>query len=95
MGNKTKDEKMDAKEAFETLFGFDITDFGDVYDNSCMGSMFKTLKEAREVKKAYETLKENFYSWKQNFSIYKYSIGWHAVKVSSQVELHDGIEKIE
>lgn len=82
-------------EAFKILLGFDITDFGDVYDNSCMGSMFKTLEEAREVKKAYEILKEGFSSWKQNFSIYKYSNGWYAVEDSSQVELHDGIEKIE
>ncbi len=95
MSNKTKDEKMDVKEAFETLFGFNLADFGDVYNNSCMGSMFKTLEEAREVKKAYERMKEDFSSWKQNFSIYKYSNGWYAVEDSSQVELQDGIEKIE
>ena len=84
----------EVKEAFKTLFGFNLADLGDVYDNSCMGSMFKTLKEAREVKKAYETLKDVF-GWKEKFSIYKYSNGMYAVEDSSQVEIHDGIEKIE
>ena len=79
-------------EAFKTLFGFDFTDFGDVYDNSCMGSMFETLEEAREVKKAYETLKKDF-GWKEEFSIYKYSNGWYAVEDSNQVD--EELEKIE
>ena len=43
--------EMEVMESFETLFGFDFTDFSDVYVNSCMESMFKTLEEAREVKK--------------------------------------------
>ena len=83
---------MDAKEAFEILFGFNLADFDDVFDNSCMGSMFETLEEAREVKKAYEILKEAF-DWKEEFSIYKYSNGWYAVEDSNQVD--EELEKIE
>ena len=48
MKNKTKDEKMDAKEAFETLFGFNLADFDDVFDNSCIGNLCRTLEEARK-----------------------------------------------
>ena len=84
--------KMEVMESFKTLFGFDFTDFGDVYDNSCMGSMFETLEEAREVKKAYEILKKDF-GWKEEFSIYKYSNGWYAVEDSNQVD--EELEKIE
>ena len=87
--------KKEKIEAFKTLFGFNLADFGDVYNNSCMGSMFKTLEEAREVKKAYETLKEDFPSWKQNFSIYKYKNDLYSVEDPDQFELHGGIEKIE
>lgn len=84
--------EMEIMEAFETLFGFDFTDVGDVYDNSCMGSTFETLEEAMEVKKAYEILKEAF-GWKEEFSIYKYSNGWYAVEDSNQVD--EELEKIE
>ena len=92
MENKTKDEKMDAKEAFETLFGFNLADFDDVFDNSCIGNLCGTLEEARKVKKAYEILKEAF-DWKEEFSIYKYSNGWYAVEDSNQVD--EELEKIE
>ena len=81
-------------EAFKTLFGFDFTDFGDVYDNSCMGSMFETLEEAREVKKAYERLNEDF-GWNENLSIYKYKDDLYSVEVSNQFNLQGNIEKIE
>ena len=84
--------EMEVMESFETLFGFDFTDFSDVYVNSCMESMFKTLEEAREVKKAYEILKEAL-DWKEEFSIYKYSNGWYAVEDSNQVD--EELEKIE
>ena len=77
--------EMEVMEAFKTLFGFDHTDFGDVYDNSCMGSMFETLEEAREVKKAYETLKEDF-GWKKEFSIYEYYEGAYAVDCPDDTE---------
>ena len=40
-------------EAFKTLFGFDITDFDSMYENSCMG-ILHSLENARKVKKAYE-----------------------------------------
>ena len=94
MENKTKDEKMDAKEAFKTLFGFDIADFDDVFDNSCIGNLCGTLEEARKVKKAYERLNEDF-GWNENLSIYKYSNGLYAVEVSNQFNLQSNIEKIE
>ena len=84
MGNKTKDEKMDAKEAFETLFGFDITDFESMVGNSCMSSLF-SLEDARKVKKAYETLKEDF-DWKKEVSIYKYHEGAYSVECPDDLE---------
>ena len=88
--------EMEVMKAFETLFGFDVTDFGDVYNNSCMESMFETLEEAREVKKAYEILKEAF-DWKEEFSIYKDSNGWYAVwyTVEDSNQVDEELEKIE
>ena len=94
MSNKTKDEKMDAKEAFETLFGFNLADFDDVLNNSCIGNLCRTLEEARKVKKAYERLNENF-SWNRNLSIYKYKNDLYSVEDSDQFELHGGIEEVE
>lgn len=94
MSNKTKDEKMDAKEAFEILFGFNLADFNDVLDNSYIGNLFGTLEEARKVKKAYERLNEDF-SWNRNISIYKYKEGLYSIEDSDQFELHGCIEKIE
>ena len=80
--------------AFKTLFGFDITNFGNVYDNSCMGRLFR-LEDAREVKKAYETLKEEF-SWKQELSIYKYDNDWYAVECPDNVTgEHEKIEQLK
>ena len=81
-------------EAFETLFGFNLADFDDVFDNSYIGNLFGTLEEARKVKKAYEILNENF-SWNKNLSIYKYKDGFYSVEDSDLFELHGGIEKIE
>ena len=93
--SKAKDEKMDAKEAFKTLFGFNLADFDDVFDNSCIGNLCGTLKEARKVKKAYERLNEDF-GWNENLSIYKYKDGFYSVEVSDQFEPHDDIlKKIE
>ena len=81
-------------EAFKTLFSFDITNFYDVFCNSCIGNLYRTLEEARKVKKAYERLNEDF-SWNKKLSIYKYKDGLYSVEDSSQIELYDGIEKIE
>ena len=86
--------KKEKIEAFKTLFGFDITDFDDVFNNSCIGNLCRTLEEAREVKKAYERLNEDF-SWNKNLSIYKYKDDLYSVEVSDQFELYSGIEKIE
>ena len=94
MKNKTKDEKMDAKEAFEILFGFNLTDFDDVFDNSCIGNLCRTLEEARKVKKAYERLNDDF-GWNENLSIYKYKDDLYSVEVSNQFNLQGNIEKIE
>lgn len=88
---------MEVKEAFTTMFGFDLFDFDEAYENSCMGSMFDSLEEARKMKSAYECLKEKF-GWKENFSIYKYPSGKYSVEyVSGYAEtFKDGdIEKIE
>ena len=92
--SKAKDEKMDAKEAFETLFGFNLADFDDVFDNSCIGNLCKTLEEARKVKKAYERLNEDF-GWNKNLSIYKYKDDLYSVEDSDSFGLCRDIEKIE
>ena len=92
MSNKTKDEKMDAKEAFETLFGFNLTDFDDVFDNSCIGNLCITLEEARKVKKAYERLNEDF-GWNINLHIYKYKNGCYSVECPD--DIIGDYEKIE
>lgn len=94
MSNKTKDEKMDVKEAFEILFGFNLADFDDVFDNSCIGNLCGTLEEARKVKKAYERLNEDF-SWNVNLHIYKYRDGYYSVEDSDQLVQYGDIEKIE
>ena len=78
-------------EAFKTLFGFDITDFDSMYEYSCMGRLF-SLEDARKVKKAYETLKED-YGWKKEFSIYKYYEGAYSVECPD--DLVGEYEKIE
>lgn len=51
---------MEVKEAFTTMFGFDLFDFDEAYENSCMGGLFNSLEEARKMKSAYECLKEKF-----------------------------------
>ena len=65
-------------EAFKTLFGFDITDFDSMYENSRMG-ILHSLEDARKVKKAYETLKKDF-------SIYEYYEGAYAVDCPDDAE---------
>ena len=94
MSNKIKDDKMDVKEAFEILFGFNLADFDDVFDNSRIGNLCGTLEEARKVKKAYERLNEDF-SWNANLHIYKYRDGYYSVEVSDQLVQYGDIEKIE
>ena len=86
--------KKEKIEAFKTLFGFDITDFDDVFDNSCIGNLCRTLEEAREVKKAYERLNEDF-SWNVNLNIYKYRDGYYSVEDSDQLVQYGDVEKIE
>lgn len=76
--------KKEKIEAFKTLFGFDITDFDSMCTNSCMSSLF-SLEDARKVKKAYETLKEDF-GWTKDVSIYKYHEGAYSVECSDDLE---------
>ena len=57
-------------EAFKTLFGFDITDFDSMYENSCMG-ILHSIEDARKVKQAYETLWKDF-GWQPEICIYAY-----------------------
>ena len=76
--------KKEKIEAFKTLFGFDITDFESMVGNSCMSSLF-SLEDARKVKKAYETLKEDF-DWKKEVSIYKYHEGAYSVEYPHDLE---------
>jgi hypothetical protein len=64
---------MEIKEAFITMFGFDIFNFEEAYENSCMGSLVSSLEEARKMKSAYECLREKLGWKKENFSIYKYN----------------------
>ena len=90
----SKDEKMDAKEAFKTLFGFNLADFNDVFDNSCIGNLCGTLEEARKVKKAYERLNEDF-GWNENLYICKNEDDLYSVEVFNQFNLNNDIEIIE
>ena len=83
--------KKEKIEAFKTLFGFDITDFESMVGNSCMSCLF-SLEDARKVKKAYETLKEDF-DWKKEVSIYKYHEGAYSVECPHDLECsHKKIE---
>ena len=83
--------KKEKIEAFKTLFGFDITDFESMVGNSCMSCLF-SLEDARKVKKAYETLKEDF-DWTKEVSIYKYHEGAYSVECPD--DLVGDYEKIE
>ena len=86
--------KKEKIEAFKTLFGFDLTDFDSMYENSRMGSLY-SLEDARKVKKAYETLKEDF-GWKKEFSIYEYYEGAYAVDCPDDTEgNHKKIEQLK
>lgn len=91
---------MEFNEAFAIMFGFDISNLDEVYKNSsCMGRMLDSLEKAREVKVAYDCLKENF-GWKESFSIYKYpkaygeSIPGYAVENDCLFSIPE-IEKVE
>lgn len=58
--------------SIKVLIGFDISNLDEVYKNSsCLGRMLDNLEKAREVKAAYDCLKEKF-GWKESFSIFKY-----------------------
>lgn len=91
---------MEFNEALKILIGFDISNLDEVYKNSsCMGRMLDSLEKAREVKAAYDCLKEKF-GWKESFSIYKYPNAYgegvlgYAVENDNIFSIPD-IEKVE
>ena len=84
-------ELKDCKEIFENLFGFDISNFSDMYKHSRLQYVLVSLEDAEKCKKAYDTLKKEF-GWEMDYSIHKYgssSYGrqWYA--------LYSDDEKIE
>jgi hypothetical protein len=88
---------MEIKEAFITMFGFDILNFKEAYENSCMGSLVGSLEEARKMKSAYECLREKLGWKKENFSIYKYNCYNSVMYSVEKDELFEnsGIQKVE
>ena len=76
--------KKEKIEALKTLFGFNLADFDSMCNNSCLVSLF-SLEDARKVKKAYETLKEDF-DWTKEVSIYKYHEGAYSVECPDDLE---------
>ena len=64
-------ELKDCKEIFESLFGFDISNFSDMYKHSRLQYVLVSLKDAENVKKAYDALKKEF-GWEMDYSIHKY-----------------------
>lgn len=93
-------DKSGFRDAFKTIFGFDIYDFNEGYEKAeQIGIMLNSLEKAREVKAAYEYLKEKF-GWKENFAIYKYDdalgkdLDGYAVENVNVFSI-PGIEKIE
>lgn len=96
----TINNKIEFKDAFKTIFGFDIFNFDEVYRKTeQIGVMLDSLEKARELKAAYEFLKEKF-NWKSSFSIYKYNnacgegVPGYAVENDSIFEIPE-IEKVE
>ena len=68
---ETVNNEAEFKDAFKAMFGFDIFDFDEAYENSLLGVVLDSLEKAREVKAAFEYLKDKF-GWKGSFSIYEY-----------------------
>lgn len=84
---------MEIKKAFEIMFGFDATNFAEAYENSRMGGMFESLQNARELKTACNTLKEE-YGWKENFVIYKHGNCGFSVSVEDPEIEMEGLELV-
>lgn len=96
---ETVNNETEFKDAFKTMFGFDIFDFEEVHEKSPLGVVLDSLEKAREVKAAYEFLKDKF-GWHGNFSIYEYKIACGDCIAGYAVENDNiftipGIEKIE
>ena len=68
---ETVNNETEFKDAFKAMFGFDIFDFEEAYEKSLLGVVLDSIEKAREVKAAYESLKDKF-GWHGNFSIYEY-----------------------
>lgn len=84
---------MEVKKAFEIMFGFDVTDFAEVYENSRMWMIFGSLQNALELKTACNTLKEE-YGWKENFAIYKHGNYGFSVDVEDPELEMEGLELV-
>lgn len=84
---------MEVKKAFEIMFGFDVTDFAEVYENSRMWMIFGSLQNALELKTACNTLKEE-YGWKENFVIYKHGNCGFSVDVEDPELEMEGLELV-
>ena len=84
---------MEVKKAFEIMFGFDVTNFAEAYENSRMGGIFGSLQNAWELKTACNTLKEE-YGWKENFVIYKHGNRGFSVDVEDPELEMEGLELV-
>ena len=84
---------MEVKKAFEIMFGLDVTDFAEIYENSRMGRIFESLQNARELKTACNTLKEE-YGWKENIVIYKHGNYGFSVDVEDPEMEMAGLELV-
>ena len=64
-------ELKDCKEIFENLFGFDISNFSDMYKHSHLQYVLISLKDAENKKKKKKKKKKEF-GWEMDYSIHKY-----------------------
>ena len=81
-------ELKDCKEIFENLFGFDISNFSDMYKHSRLQYVLVSLEDAENVKKAYDALRKEF-GWEIDYSIHQYdnrSYGKHWYELCSDDE---------
>ena len=84
---------MEVKKAFEIMFGFDVTNFTEAYENSRMIGIFGSLQTALELKTACDTLKAE-YGWKEKFVIYKHGNCGFSVDVENPELEMKGLELV-
>ena len=85
---------MEFDEAFKTVFGFDILNFKNVYHNTRLGVLFRSLCEARDLKQALNVLKEKF-GWKENFVIYRHGGRGFSVDTENKETDVEDVVKVE